>query len=291
MKKLIVITGPTGAGKTSLSIRVAKYLKKAEIISADSRQLYRNMDVGTDKIDNRQGIPHHLIDAIDPDHTFTVAEYKKRARKKISEIQKRGAVPILCGGSWFYIRATVDGLTLPQVSPDWKFRKKMRKLSNEKLFKKLKKKDPRRAKNIDKQNKRRLIRALEIIEKTGNPVPPLKKDPLDYQVLFLGVDKDRDELEMKIRKRVDLMVQKGLEEEARKVYENYPRAAKETIGYKEWIPYFKKEKDKEEVVEEIKINTRQFAIKQINMLKSENRILWIKNEDEALEATEVYLDK
>ncbi len=291
-KKLIVITGSTGAGKTNLSIRVALWLGNVEIISADSRHVYKKMNIGTDKIkkERMKGVPHHLIDIKTPDEDFTVAEYKKRARKKIKEIQERENIPILCGGSYFYIKAVVDGLVLPQVAPDWEYRKRKQRESAEKLFNELKEKDPRRAKNIDEQNKRRLIRALEIIKKTGKPVPELKKDPLPYPILILGVKKEEEKLKEKIEKRVDKMIDEGLEKEAETLLKKYEKVPRETIGYKEWEEFFKGKKKKSQVIEEIKTHTKQFSKKQKNWFRKDERIIWVENFKKAREKITSYLD-
>ena len=290
MKKLIVITGPTGSGKTSLSIKLAQYLENGEIISADSRQIYKEMDIGTDKIKDTKGVPHHLLDLISPDETFTVAQFKKRARKKIEEIQERGNTPILCGGTYFYIQAVVDGLVLPQVPPDWDFRKKKNKESTKSLFQELKEKDPRRAQDIDRHNKRRLVRALEIIEKTGKPVPELKKEPLDYPVLMLGVKRDEKSLKRRIDNRVEEMINGGLREEAEEIFKRYKKKALETIGYMEWEEFFEGEKSKAQVIEDIKIHTRQFSKKQKNWFKKEKRINWVSDCEEAKSLVEDYLN-
>ncbi len=289
MKKLIVITGPTGSGKTGLSIKLAKRLGNVEIISADSRQIYKKMDVGTDKLKDTQGVPHHLLDLIDPNETFTVAQFKKRAKRKIKEIQNRNNLPILCGGTYFYIKAVVDGLVLPQVPPDWGFRQRKNKQKTEELFKELREKDPRRAKNIDKHNKRRLVRALEIIEKTGNPVPKLKKDPLGLPVLMLGVKRNKKELEKRIENRVDEMIEKGLEKEAKRVLKNYRKKALETIGYAEWEKFFEGSKSKSEVIEDIKTHTKQFSKKQKKWFKKDDRIIWIENLKEAKNKIDKFL--
>ncbi len=292
IEKLIVITGPTGAGKTELSVKVALWLENAEIISADSRHIYKEMSVGTDKIkqEEMKGVPHHLINIKNPDEAFTVAEYKKKARRKIKEIQSGDNIPILCGGSYFYIKAVIDGLILPQVPPDWNYRKKKRKESTEELYEELKEKDPRRAKNIDRQNKRRLIRALEIIKKTGKPVPKLKKDPLPYPILILGVKRKEEELQRKIERRIDEMMEKrGLEKEAGNLLKKYGKVPRETIGYKEWEPFFKGEKKKSQVIEYIKTHTKQFSKKQKNWFKKDERIIWIKNLSEAKKKISTYL--
>jgi len=179
--KLLVVLGPTASGKSDLAVKLARKLalskvegfNGAEIISADSRQVYKGMNIGSGKITKKEmrGIPHYLLDVASPKKRFTVAQYQKLARKAIKKIWKRGKLPILCGGTGLYIQSIVDGLAIPEVPPDAKLRDRLEKLTTQKLFVKLQKLDPQRAKNIDQHNRRRLIRALEIVIKTGNAVP------------------------------------------------------------------------------------------------------------------------
>ncbi len=288
-KKLIVVTGPTASGKTSLSLKIANWLD-TEIISADSKQIYKYLDIGTDKIDlSNQKIKHHLIDIATPDQTFTTAQFVSLAKEKISKLQNEGKIPILCGGTYFYIKAVIDGLSLPKVAPDWEFRKEKEALTAKELFNELKQKDPKRAQNIDSKNKRRLIRALEIIEKTENPVPELKSDRLDYPVLILAPKKEKGELHKKQEERIDQMISEGLEKEAKLVIEKFPKIAQETIGYKEWIDYFEDKKDLEAVVSQIKTDTKQFAKRQNTWLKKESRIIWVNNFNDAKKEIKKYL--
>ena len=175
--KLIVILGPTASGKTNLSIKLVKKFK-GEIISADSRQVYKGLDIGSGKITKSQmkGVKHHLLDIANPKRKFTVAQYQKLALKKIKQIQGKGRLPFLVGGTGFYIQSIVDGIVMPEVKPDWKLRKKLEKKTTQELFLMLKKLDPARAKTIDAKNPHRLIRAIEIVLKTGKPIqtlPPL----------------------------------------------------------------------------------------------------------------------
>ena len=180
--KLIVILGPTSSGKSDLAVRIAREFN-GEIISADSRQVYKGMDIGSGKITKKemQNIPHHLLDVASPKKRFTVAQFQKLAFKAIEKIQRKNKIPVLCGGTGLYIQSIVDGLVFPEVPPDAKLRAKLEKLKTEKLFIKLQKLDPRRAKNIDCRNRRRLIRALEIIIKTGKPVSSVTSTP--YSVI------------------------------------------------------------------------------------------------------------
>ncbi|MBI4708741.1 MAG: tRNA (adenosine(37)-N6)-dimethylallyltransferase MiaA [Candidatus Portnoybacteria bacterium] len=171
-QKLIIVLGPTASGKSDLAVSLAKKIN-GEVISADSRQVYKGLDIGSGKItkEEMQGIPHCLLGVADPKRRFSVAQYKKLAQVAIKKIQRQGKIPIICGGTGFYIQAVVDNIALPEVKPDWKLRKQLEKFNTDELFKKLKKLDPRRSRNIDSHNQRRLIRALEIVIKSGKPVP------------------------------------------------------------------------------------------------------------------------
>ena len=168
-KKLVVIVGPNASGKSDLAVKLAKKFN-GEVVSADSRQVYKGMDIGTGKItkEEMQGIPHYLLDVASPKRRFSVAQYQKKAIEAIKKIQKKGKLPILCGGTGFYVQAVVDGLVFPKVKPDWKLRKKLEQKSAKGLYEYLKKLDPERAKTIEKDNKRRLIRAIEIVLKTAS---------------------------------------------------------------------------------------------------------------------------
>jgi tRNA dimethylallyltransferase len=209
---IIVILGPTASGKSGIAVQVAKEFG-GEIISADSRQVYRGMDIGTGKITKREmdGIPHHLLDVASPSRTFTVAQYQKLAHKKIGGIMKRGKLPIICGGTGFYIRSIVDNLVLPEIKPDAALRKKLEKKTAGELFAILQKLDPRRAKEIDRRNPRRLIRAIEIAEHLGQ-VPQIKTSS-PYNAIQIGVKIDGEVLKEKIRQRLlKLLAQNMIEE-------------------------------------------------------------------------------
>ncbi|HDO23680.1 MAG TPA: tRNA (adenosine(37)-N6)-dimethylallyltransferase MiaA, partial [bacterium] len=167
--KVIVILGPTASGKSEMAVKLAKKFN-GEIISADSRQVYRGMDIGTGKITQKEmrGIPHHLLDVASPKKVFTVIDFKKRAEKAIKDIIKRGKISIICGGTGFYIQAITGGISIPEVKPNWKLRKQLEKKNAEQLFKMLKKLDPKRSKTIDAKNPRRLIRAIELAQSLGH---------------------------------------------------------------------------------------------------------------------------
>ncbi|MDP1538598.1 MAG: tRNA (adenosine(37)-N6)-dimethylallyltransferase MiaA, partial [bacterium] len=234
VKKLIVILGPTSSGKSELAVKLAKKLAPyrnevsgagfngVEIISADSRQVYQGMDIGTGKVTKKEmrGIPHYLLDVASPKRRFTVVQYRKLAIIAINKIFKKGKVPILCGGTGFYIQAVVDGIIIPKVKPDWKLREKLEKKTTKELFNKLKKLDPKRIKTIDKNNRRRLIRALEIVMKTKKPVPAFKINPLPYPVLMLGIKKEKEELKKLINKRLLRRLKNGMVEEVKKLHKS-----------------------------------------------------------------------
>ena len=191
-QRLIVILGPTSSGKTGLSIKLAKKFN-GEIVSADSRQVYKGMDIGSGKVTKKEmaKIPHYLLDVANPKTRFTVAQYQKLALKAVSNIQKRGKTPFLVGGTGFYIQAVADGIVIPEVKPDWRLRQKLALKPLPQLFKQLQKLDPVRAGNIDQNNPRRVIRALEIVLKSKQPTPSFSLQKPCFEVLFLGVKRRR----------------------------------------------------------------------------------------------------
>ncbi|MDO8663897.1 MAG: tRNA (adenosine(37)-N6)-dimethylallyltransferase MiaA [Candidatus Wildermuthbacteria bacterium] len=282
--KLIVIVGPTASGKSNLAVRLAKEFN-GEVISADSGQVYRGMDIGTGKITGKEmrGIPHHLLDVVSPKIRFTVAQYRRLALETIGKILGKGKIPILCGGTGFYIQTVIDGITIPEVKPDWKLRAGLGQLTTDELFKKLKKLDPRRAKTIDRFNPRRLIRAIEIVIKTKKPVPRLRQGfglrlnevgGQAYPVLMIGLKLPKNELRKRIEQRVEKMLKLGLEKEAKKF--SLP-----IIGYQEWSS----PNPKDLIIR----HTIQYAKRQITWFKRDKRIFWIKNYKEAQKLTKQFL--
>jgi tRNA dimethylallyltransferase len=291
-KKLIVILGPTASGKTEVAIKLAKKFN-GEIVNADSRQVYKGMDIGTAKPTKKEmkGIPHYLLDVASPRRKFTVAQYRKLALKVIEKIQKKGKIPCLVGGTWFYIRAIVDGLIIPEVPPDWKLRKKFEKKSPKELYKILKKLDPKRAKTIEKENKRRLIRAIEICKKIGK-VPPLKFNPLPYPVLMIGIKKSKKELEKRIKKRFFEWLKRGLILEVLKLKKmgvSFERVEEFGMHYREIAKYLQGKNSEREMIENSIKEIKNYARKQMNWFKKDKRIFWVKNFREAKTLVKNYL--
>lgn len=296
MNKLIVILGPTASGKTELAVKLAKFFN-GEIISADSRQIYREMDIGTNKIRGEKfkmrknekvifykNIPHYLINIVRPDQEFTVADFKKKAIKIIKDIQRRKKIPFLVGGTGLYLQSIIDNLEIPRVRPDKKLRNKLSQKTNEWLLKKLKKLDPVTAKNIDPHNKRRIIRALEVCLKTKKRFSQLKKKgrPL-FDILQIGLRVSRLNLYKKINQRVEKMIKNGLVDEVKKLLKKYPFSLPSLsgIGYREIISYLQGKITLSQAIEEIKKNTRRLAKRQMTWFKKDKRIIWIKNYQEA----------
>lgn len=285
MNKLIVILGPTATGKTDLAIKLAKQFN-GEIVSADSRLVYKKMNIGTAKPRNKQGIKHYLIDMIDLDEEYNVALFKKDAIKAIDKIIKKEKIPFLVGGTGLYISSIVNNIDFPQIKPDLKLRNELEKKDIKELFNIYKNLDEEGSKLIDKKNKRRLIRAIEVVKTTKKPFfQDTKKEPL-FDVLQIGIN-PQDNLEKRINKRVDKMLKDGLEKEVERL-DKYPQnPILETIGYREWKEY----KDREEIVERIKINTRKFAKRQMTWFKRDKSIHWIDKYFEAKKIINQFIKK
>ena len=286
--KLLVILGPTSSGKSDLAVFLAKKYN-GEIISADSRQLYTWMDIGTGKITKREmkGIPHHMLDVAHPSRQFTVVQYQKKALKIIRDIQRRGKLPILVGGTGLYIQAIVDRTVFPEVGPNRVLRSKLRNTPVDELFQKLQKLDPRRALSIEAENKRRLIRALEIIEATGKPVPRLanSKQQTMNNVLILGIKISREELNEKIKLRLKKRLKQRMIKEVKNLHEKYRVSWRglEKFGLEYgWIArYLQNKISKEKMEEKLYRDIKNYAKRQMTWFKRDKRVRWIKNEQEA----------
>ena len=290
--KLVVIVGPNASGKSDLAVKLAKKFN-GEVVSADSRQVYKGMDIGTGKItkEEMQGVPHYLLDIASPKRRFSVAQYQKKAIEAIKKIQRKGKLPILCGGTGFYVQAVVDGLVFPKVKPDWRFRKKLEQKSTKELYECLKKLDPERAKTIEKDNKRRLIRAIEIVLKTGKPVPKLQKQKL-FDVLIIGIKRDKKELKERIRKRLLKRLKQGMIEEVKKLKESglsWKRLEEFGLEYRYIAYYLQGKLSWKEMVEQLQKAIEDFAKRQMTWFKRDKRIHWIKNFKEAKKLTREFL--
>ncbi|MBU1992099.1 MAG: tRNA (adenosine(37)-N6)-dimethylallyltransferase MiaA [Patescibacteria group bacterium] len=281
-KPLVVLLGPTASGKTSLSLKLAKKFN-GEVISADSRQLYKGMQIGTDTLpmEKRQGIPHHMIEVLEPDEQFTVAEYKQKAAHIINQILRKKKVPFLVGGTGLYISAIVENYEIPQIPPDFELRnqlqKDLEKQGVDYLYRQLQAADPITAERTDPKNPRFVMRALEIVA-AGQQKSVSKKKPL-YDTFLIGIDRPREELYEKIEKRVDEQVERGLLKEVEKLMEqgyNENLPAITALGIKEIIPYLRGEMSLEEALDTIKRNTRNYAKRQFTWFKRYKNINWIQ---------------
>ena len=283
-EKVVVILGPTASGKTSLSIKLAKKFD-GEIISADSRQVYEGLNLGTGKVTKTemQGVPHHLLDVENPKKIFDVVKYKNLADKAIESIVGKSKLPILCGGTALYIDAIVKNIQYPETPQDWALRNKLEKKDVKELFLKLKKLDPERAQTIDSHNKRRLIRAIEIIELTKNKVGTLKSDP-KYDVLFLGVKQEKEKLKQLIEKRLLQRIKQGMIKEAQNLHKkglSYKRMLSLGLEYKYMALYLQKKITREEMTKELSVKIGQYAKRQMTWFKKNKEIHWVKNQKEA----------
>ncbi len=277
LPKIVVILGPTASGKSTLAVELARQFN-GEVVSADSRQVYRDLNIGTGKITQREmrGIPHHLLDVADPRRQFTVVEFKMLAEKAIDDILSRGKLPILCGGTGFYIQSIVDGVVLPEVPENAKLRASLSKLSAERLFAKLKKLDPKRAKTIDSKNPVRLIRAIEIASAVGY-VPRIKMAPR-YETLQIGTKIKPELLKGKIEKRLAMRMKKGMIAEARKLHKaglSLKRMDSLGLEYRHLAKFLQKEISKKEMEEQLAIKTCQYAKRQMQWFIRDRRIKWL----------------
>ena len=276
-KKMIVVLGPTASGKSDLAVRLAKKFD-GEVISADSRQVYNGLNIGTGKITKREmrGVPHHLIDVASPTKTFTVAEYKKLADKSIGRIWSRGKLPIICGGTGFYIRAVIDNLIIPEVPPDKKLRRRLDKKTVDELFAILKSLDPRRAKEIDAKNPRRLIRAIEIATALGH-VPHLEASLPSYDVLKIGLTLPDKILKQKIHIRLFARISRGMVAETKRLHKqglSWKRMDELGLEYRYLARYLNGEISKKEMTIKLEKEIWQYAKRQRTWFKKDKRIRW-----------------
>ncbi|RDU38636.1 tRNA (adenosine(37)-N6)-dimethylallyltransferase MiaA [Neobacillus piezotolerans] len=289
LQKLVVIVGPTAVGKTRLGVEMAKHFN-GEVISGDSMQIYRGMDIGTAKVteEEMEGIPHHLIDIKNPEEGFSVAEFKSLVREKIDEITSKGKLPIVVGGTGLYIQSVLYDYQFSEAPADEEFRasleKKAEEEGNEAVHRELAELDPEAAEQLHPNNVRRVIRALEIVKSTGMPLAENQKSTnpeLLYNAAIVGLTMDRELLYERINRRVDKMVKEGLLNEVKKFYDQGLRECQsiQAIGYKEFYCYFDGNTTLEESIDTLKQNTRRYAKRQLTWFRNKMDVEWYDMSD------------
>lgn len=289
-EKVIVICGATASGKTALSIELAKKIN-GEIISCDSMQIYKDMDIGTAKPtkEEMEGIKHYLIDFVSPDKRYSVADYKKDAKKAIKEILEKGKTPIVVGGTGLYVDSLIYEIEYPNIEFNEEYRKKLEKEVEEKgleeLYKRAKEIDPKAIEKISPNDQKRILRILEIYNATGKnkteQEKESRKNEVEYDYKVYALDWDREKLYERINKRVDIMLEQGLIEEVKTVYNKYEKfpTAMQGLGYKEVVEYLEGKITKEEMIEKIKQETRRYAKRQLTWFRKNKQTIWLKAED------------
>lgn len=276
--KVIAIVGATASGKTAYSIELAKKIN-GEIISADSRLVYKGFDIGTAKPtkQERQGIPHHLIDIVEPEFDYSAGLFQKQAREVILEINSRGNVPIIVGGTGLYIDILLKNFDLPQIPPNKDFRKNLTNTDVHYLFELLKNKDSEAAESIDSNDRKKIIRALEIIATTGKPLKQSRGiQQQEFDIQWIGRNFDRITLYNRINSRVDTMFEQGLLDETKNLLEKHGKIPNliNTIGYREVIGYIDNKYSLDEAKELLKKNTRNYAKRQLTWFRKNTNIEW-----------------
>lgn len=274
--KVIAVVGATASGKTAYAIELAKKLD-GEIISADSRLVFKGMDIGTAKptLEERQGIPHHLIDIVEPEFEYSAGLYVKQAKECIKDILSRGKVPIIAGGTGLYFKVLLENYDLPGMEADWELRKELSKYSYDELAQMLYELD--KDAFVEKNDKKKAIRYIEIVKSTGKPINESRgKGEKEFDVEWIGLNFPREELYDRINRRVDLMLEQGLVEETKKLLENHGRISNitETIGYREIISALDGVMALEEAVDKLKQNTRNYAKRQLTWFRKNPEIKW-----------------
>ena len=283
--KVIVICGPTASGKTALSIELAKKID-GELISCDSMQIYKDMNIGTAKVtkSEMQGIKHYLVDFVSPDTRYSEADYKTDAEKAIENIISKGKIPIIVGGTGLYVDSLIYGIEYPEIKFDEEYRKKLEKEAEEgleNLYNKAKEIDEQAIQKISKTDKKRILRVLEIYHATGKTkteqeIISRQKEP-EYDYKVYGLLWDRQKLYDRINLRVDIMIEQGLIEEVKTILKKYSKfpTAMQGLGYKEVVQYLNKEITKEEMIEKIKQESRRYAKRQLTWFRKNKQTIWI----------------
>ncbi len=281
MSKVVIIAGATASGKSDVAIEFAKK-RNGEIICADSMQIYGEMHIGTARVlpEDQQGIPHHLMGFLTPDTSYSVAKYKKDATRVIDEVLSRGKLPILCGGTGLYINSITHDIDYDAPKADEKLRSELEceyDASKEKLYEKLKMLNPSACERVHINDKKRVVRAVEVAI-SGKTEYEFRKKSERYDFEMYAPDVPRDILYERINKRVDIMMKQGLEAEVSGILEKYGSdiMAFAAIGYKEFLPYFEGEYDLARAVELVKRNSRRYAKRQLTWFRAEDRLIWKK---------------
>ena len=298
--EVYVIGGPTASGKSKLAVELAKK-NNGEIISADSMQIYKEMNIGTAKItkEEMQGIKHYLIDIVSPNERYSVSNFKNDAELAIEEILKKGKTPIIVGGTGLYIDSLIYGIEFQDEEIDTEYREKLNKIAEneglEKLYNKAKEIDPEAMKKISINDKKRIIRVLEIYHKTGKTKTKQeiesRKKELKYNFKVFAIDMDREKLYSRIEKRVDMMVDEGLIGEVKGILEKYNQfpTAMQGLGYKETVEYLQNKISREEMIEKIKKETRHYAKSQLTWFRKNKTTIWLDGEKEPEENVKLIL--
>ncbi|MFD1018273.1 tRNA (adenosine(37)-N6)-dimethylallyltransferase MiaA [Thalassobacillus hwangdonensis] len=285
MKPTVVcVVGPTAVGKTKLGVEIARRFD-GEVISGDSMQVYRGMDIGTAKVTDEEmmGVPHHMIDIKQPYESFSVAEFQERVTRHIEEIHQRGKLPVIVGGTGLYIQSVIYGYNFSDDKRDPEVSRKIEQEIDEKgieyVYRQLQEIDPEQAEKIHPNNSRRVVRALEVYRTTGKTMSELKAEQESespYHPILIGLEMDREQLYERINHRVDLMMVEGLREEVQKlIAAGYGDAqSMKAIGYKEFLPYFNGESDLEETLDLLKRNSRRYAKRQLTYFRNKMDVQW-----------------
>lgn len=277
LPKIIAVVGPTASGKSALAVEIAREID-GEIVSADSRQVYTGLNIGTGKVTKREmkSVPHHLLDVANPKRTMSVVEYERLATRAIKDILKRGKTPIICGGTGLYFDATLTTASFPEVPPDSSLRKKLAKLSTEELFNKLHALDSDRAKAIDQKNPHRLIRAIEVATVLGK-VPARTEAKERYDTLWVGLTLPREQLNERIHARLVTRMKRGMVAEARRLHEaglSWKRMDSLGLEYRFLSQFLQGRISKEEMIRDLNIAIRQYAKRQMVWFKRNKKIKW-----------------
>lgn len=301
--KVVVIVGPTASGKTALSIELAKRIN-GEIISSDSMQIYKDMDIGTAKVtkEEAQGIKHYLIDIISPEDRYTVSDFKKDAEAAIKEILEKGKVPIVVGGTGLYVDSLIYGIEYQEMNFDESYREELMKIAETeegliKLWDEANLIDPQAMLKISKNDKKRIIRVLEIYKATGKTKTEQeilsRQKGVEYDYKVFCVNMDREKLYERINKRVDIMIDAGLENEVRNLLEKYSKfpTAMQGLGYKEVVEYFDGKITRDEMIEKIKQESRRYAKRQLTWFRKNKETIWIDSMQDMKNKIDIILEE